>query len=296
MPSTTMQGVYPILVTPFHPDGSIDRDSLQSLIDFNLAAGVHGLGVALGSEIFKLSEAERDLVTETVVDRVRGRVPVVINTGAAGTDLAVQYSRRAQELGADALMILPPSFMPASTGEIVDYFRTIAAAVDLPIFLQDTPASPISPALALQLAAESPRLAHVKVETPPVTATVAAMVQQAAGRLTVFGGAGGGYFIEELRRGSVGTMPFCSQPESFVRIWDLFHAGDEAAAMAEFMRYVVPISRFSGQAAGLFYYVHKELLRHRGVLASAHVRSPAPAVDPQLQQELAVLLDELYPA
>ncbi|MEZ4674798.1 MAG: dihydrodipicolinate synthase family protein [Caldilineaceae bacterium] len=53
-------------------------------------------------------------MTTIVVDQVNGRVPVVINTGAPGTDLAVLYSRRAEELGADALMILPPSFMPAT--------------------------------------------------------------------------------------------------------------------------------------------------------------------------------------
>ncbi|PNB46077.1 dihydrodipicolinate synthase family protein, partial [Pseudomonas sp. GW456-12-10-14-LB2] len=88
----------------FDEKGRIDIDSLQSLIDFNVAAGVHGLGVALGSEIFKFSEGERELVTRTVVTHVAGRVPVVINSGASGTDLAVLYSRGAEAAGADALM------------------------------------------------------------------------------------------------------------------------------------------------------------------------------------------------
>ena len=75
-------------------------------------------GVALGSEIFKLSEAERGQVTRIVVDQARGRVPVVINTGAPGTELAVLYSRTAEEDGADALMVMPPSFMPAGPAEV----------------------------------------------------------------------------------------------------------------------------------------------------------------------------------
>jgi len=95
-----IQGVFPILVTPFAEAGRIDVESLQRLIEFNLAAGVHGLGVALGSEIFKLSESVRDDVTRVVVTQVNGRVPVVINSGAPGTLLAVHYSRPAQELGA----------------------------------------------------------------------------------------------------------------------------------------------------------------------------------------------------
>ena len=117
MATSTMQGVYPILVTPFSEDSQIDEESLRTLIDFNLDAGVHGLGVALGSEVYKLTEAERAWTTRVVVDQVDGRVPVVINTGANGTDLAVHYSRMAHENGADALMVLPPSFFPAGPAE-----------------------------------------------------------------------------------------------------------------------------------------------------------------------------------
>jgi 4-hydroxy-tetrahydrodipicolinate synthase len=88
MSTSPIRGVVPILVTPFDADGAIDEASLESLIEFNSAAGVHGLGVALGCEIFKLSEAERDTVIARVDRAVGGRVPVVINTGAAGTHRA----------------------------------------------------------------------------------------------------------------------------------------------------------------------------------------------------------------
>lgn len=295
MATGTMQGVYPILVTPFHDDGRIDAASLRRLIDFNLDAGVHGLGVALGSEIFKLAEAERDQVIQVVVDQVKGRVPVVINTGAPGTDLAVFYSRRAEELGADALMIMPPAFMPAGAEEVLDYFTQISAAVHIPIFLQDTPTAPISPGLARQLAERCEWVRYIKVESLPITAKVAAMVDQAGEQLVVFGGAGGGYFIEELRRGAVGTMPFCTQPEAFVGIWHAVQAGDEAAAFDLFNRYIQPVARLAGQGVGIFYAVHKAILRHRGVIASDKVRSPAPALDPLTRTELDQLLATLYP-
>lgn len=295
MPTETMRGVFPILITPFDEQSRIDEESLRRLIDFNLAAGVHGLGVALGSEIFKLSEGERDQVIRIVVDQVRGRVPVVINTGAPGTDLAVFYSRRAEELGADALMILPPSFMPAGPAEVLDYYRTISAAVNIPIFLQDVPTATIPAGLARQLAEACEWVRYIKVESVPITAKVAEMVTKAGDRLVVFGGAGGGYFIEEMRRGSVGTMPFCTQPEAFVEIWNLCQAGDEAAARAVFDRYLMPISRIAAQGVGLFYAVHKELLRHRGIIRTATVRSPAPPVDALTQRELQQVLDELYP-
>jgi len=81
MDERQMRGVYPILVTPYDEQSRVDTDSLQNLVEFQLRAGVHGLGVALGSEIMRFTEAERVQVTRLVVQQVRGRVPVVINTG-----------------------------------------------------------------------------------------------------------------------------------------------------------------------------------------------------------------------
>jgi dihydrodipicolinate synthase/N-acetylneuraminate lyase len=295
MEAVDMHGVFPILVTPFDEDSRIDEDSLRGLVEFNLRAGVHGLGVALGSEIFKLSEAERDHVTRVVVGQVNGRVPVVVNTGAAGTDLAVLYSQAAERNGADALMITPPSFMPAGPEEIRAYYRAISGAVGIPIFIQDTPSAPVSAGLARQIAEECRWVRYIKVESVPVVARVADMVAQAGDRLVVFGGAGGGYLIEELRRGSQGTMPFCTQPEAFVEVWELFQCGDERAARAVFDRAIAPVNRIAAQGAGLFYYVHKEILRQRGVIRTSTVRAPAPPVDELTRRELQQLIDELYP-
>jgi dihydrodipicolinate synthase/N-acetylneuraminate lyase len=295
MKTETMQGVFPILVTPFDESGRIDEESLRSLVDFNLAGGVHGLGVAIGSEMFKFSEAERAEVTRIVIDAVAGRVPVVINTGAGGTDLAVYYSRMAEDAGADALMIIPPSFLPAGPAEVLEYYRVISAAVSIPIFLQDTPAAAISPALARRIAQACEHVRFIKVETLPVTAKVADMVEGAGDLLTVFGGAGGTYFIEELRRGVLGTMPFCSQPAAFVEVWNLFLAGDAAAARVVFDRTIMPVNRLAAQGGDLFYRVHKELLVRQGVIRSATVRAPTVPIDAVTRREIDELIAGLHP-
>ena len=174
MAESPMRGVFPILVTPFDNSSRIDEESLRKLIDFNVDSGVHGLGVALGSEVFKLSEAERVKVTRIVVDQVNGRVPVVINTGAAGTDLAVEYSVTAEENGANALMVMPPSFGPVPIAAVLEYFKPVSDVVDIPVFIQDTDASPVPAALARRIAEESENVRYIKVESLPTPAKVAA--------------------------------------------------------------------------------------------------------------------------
>ncbi len=290
-----LHGVVTILVTPFHDDGRIDEESLANLVEFNISAGVHGIGVALGSEIFKFNEAERAQVTRCVITAARKRVPVVINSGAAGTDLAVHYSKAAEVEGADALMVIPPSFMPASADEIFDYYVAIDRAVGIPIILQDVPPGPVPPGLALRIADLCRNVKYIKVETQPVTGKVAAMAAVASNKLTIFGGAGGSYFIEELRRGALGTMPFCSQPADFVAVWDAFRAGDEVAARARFDCTIMAINRLGNQGGDIFYGMHKQLLVRLGVIRNALVRSPTTAIDPITQGEIDALLSEIVP-
>ncbi len=290
-----LHGVVTILVTPFHDDGRIDEESLANLVEFNISAGVHGIGVALGSEIFKFNEAERAQVTRCVITAARKRVPVVINSGAAGTDLAVHYSKAAEVEGADALMVIPPSFMPASAEEIFDYYVAIDRAVGIPIILQDVPQGPVPPGLALRIADVCRNVKYIKVETQPVTGKVAAMAAVASNKLTIFGGAGGSYFIEELRRGALGTMPFCSQPADFVAVWDAFRAGDEVAARARFDCTIMAINRLGNQGGDIFYGMHKQLLVRLGVIRNALVRSPTTAIDPITQGEIDALLSEIVP-
>ena len=297
MSQDKMRGVYPILLTPFDEQYRVDVESLQSLVSFLVNAGVHGVGVAMGSEVLRLSEQERALVTRTVVDEANGRVPVVINSTGAGTDLALLYSRMAEENGADALMIVAPSFVSIGGAEIRESYRAVSDAVGIPIFIQDTSSMHVSADLARQIAEESEQVQYIKVESMPSAVMVAEAVEKAGHALTVFGGAGGNYFIEEMRRGSEGTMPFCSQPAEFVEVWDRFHASDEQGARDVFYSRILPVNRLSGLGrAAAYYHIHKELLRQRGVLRTAVVRKPIAPLEDRVRRELQAVIDELYPS
>jgi dihydrodipicolinate synthase/N-acetylneuraminate lyase len=290
--TTHLIGIYPIVYTPFDEDGAVDFRDLAAEVEYLVGAGVDGVGVAVGSEVFKLTDAERVSVLKAVAWEVRGRVPVVMHAGAPGTDVAVGYARTAAELGADALMVTPPSFLPVPPDVVVEHYRRIAEAGNLPVFIQDIWTSPIAPALAVRIAREVPLARYAKAETPPTPDRAAELKALGGDDVTVFGGFGGVNFVPELRRGSVGTMPGPAVPEAFVTAWALWRAGDEAGAEAV-MEQVAPLLTLLMRSLDGSYHLTKEILRRRGVIRSTGVRMPTSRPDETAYREVARLMDRM---
>ena len=296
MVNRDMRGIFPIISMPFDADGAIVFADLERQVEWLIEQGVHGLGIAMASEVFKLTESERDEVLKSVVRTVAGRVPVVMNTGGEGTDVTVHYSRRAEELGAAALMIRPTSYIPTTASEHVKYFTTVAKSVGIPIFMQDQSTAPVPPGMAIECSRQDERLCYIKVETPPTLPRLDEMNRLTGddGRLIVFGGMGGAFFLEELARGSVGSMPGATMPDAFVKVWDLWTAGDQQAAFREFDRFASVI-RVLAQGQGLANWIYKHILYRRGVFAkgSTYARHPSLKPDDLHFQEIDAELDRL---
>lgn len=134
------RGIIPALVTPFRDDESLDEDGLRGIVGFVLEAGVHGVFVA-GSqgESYALSSDERRRILRIVVEEVNGRVPVYAGTGAVTTAECVRLTREAAELEAAAASIITPYFIKPTQAELIEHYRRIAQAVDLPIVLYNHP-------------------------------------------------------------------------------------------------------------------------------------------------------------
>jgi 4-hydroxy-tetrahydrodipicolinate synthase len=275
-------GVFSVLPTPFHPSGDIDGESLKRVIDLFIADGVNGL-TALGvtSEVARLTEPERDMVLDTVLAQVDGRVPVVAGTTADGLRTCIEYTRRAKAAGATAAMISPPRMIKINSDAVAKHFADVAAAVDLPIIVQDYP--PISgyamePALLARIAREVPAARTIKLEDPPTPFKTSRILEQMRGMsLAIFGGLGGVFLLEELTAGAAGAMTGFAFPAILVKVVTLFQAGrlDEAAAV--FYAHV-PLMRFEFQE-GIGMAIRKEVLRRRGAIAHAGVRPPGGALD-----------------
>ena len=287
----TLSGVYPIANTPFHPDGSIDYESQDRLIDYLLEQGAHGLGLfGNASEGYTLSGPERIELMRRIARRVDGRVPLVASSGHTGTDAAVELSKEMEDLGADCLMVLPPYFLKTDGDGLLYYFGAISKAIQIPIMVQDAPLMTqvaMPPALLARMAREIENVKYVKVEAPPTPSKFTALAKQAGNSLTLFGGLNCQFFIEEWQRGARGMMPGSDRTRDLVDIWNDLERGKTGAAWAQFTR-ILPLLRFQLQP-GLGVSAQKHNLVADGVIACAHVRHPTAALEPESVAELAQL-------
>jgi 4-hydroxy-tetrahydrodipicolinate synthase len=275
-------GVFSVLPTPFGPSGDIDVDSLKRVIDLFLADEVNGF-TALGvtSEVARLTDTERDAVLDTIVAHVNGRVPVVAGATAEGLRTCIDYTRRASAAGASAVMISPPRMLKINSDAVARHFAEVAAAVEIPIIVQDYP--PISgyameATLLARIARDVPAARTIKLEDPPTPLKTSRILDHAAGlEVRIFGGLGGVFLLEELMAGAAGAMTGFAFPALLVQIVRLFRAGqiDEAADL--FYR-KVPLMRFEFQE-GIGMAIRKEVLRRRGAVAHAGIRPPGGALD-----------------
>jgi 2-keto-3-deoxy-L-arabinonate dehydratase len=282
-------GVFPILATTFCEDGSLDLESQECLARHLMDQGAHGLGLfGNASEGYCLSEEERTTILKLVRKTVGDAVPLIASSGQAGTQLAVEASRRAEGLGADALMVLPPSYMKTDADGIRYYFDAISKAVSIPIMVQDAPlmTQVVMPAALLsRMGREIEHVVYAKVEAPPTAPKVSAVVKD--GGITAFGGLNGNFFIEEYQRGARGIMPGSDMIDSFREIWDALESGDNPAAWRTFTR-VLPLIRFELQP-GLGVSAMKHNLKAAGVIKCSGVRHPTGCIDAAAIAELDFL-------
>ena len=295
--SIPFAGVFPILATPFHDDGSIDVDSQKRLVDHLLNQGVHGLG-AFGNagEGYALSAEEKRVLLDAVVAHVAGRVPVIVGVGATSTNLAVDACKDAQERGASGLMVLPPFYLRPNADGLLRFFSAISDAVEIPIMVQDAPLLSqvqMPPALLARLAEEVERVAYAKVEAPPTAPKITQTGAAAGDALTLFGGLNGQFLIEEIRRGARGTMPASDMASLYVAIWDALEAGNDQQAWQLFQR-GLPLIRFELQP-GLGVSAIKHNLVAADVIRSAAVREPTGTLDRFALSELQTLRELVRP-
>lgn len=143
MKTSKIKGIIPPIITPMNDDAeqTVNHEELRRQVERQIESGVHGLfPFGTNGEAYALSMKEKEEILETVIDQVKGRVPVYAGSGCITTADTIRMSRRAQALGADALSIITPSFALASQKELYDHYCEVAKHVNIPIVLYNIPA------------------------------------------------------------------------------------------------------------------------------------------------------------
>jgi 4-hydroxy-tetrahydrodipicolinate synthase len=284
-------GVHGVLVTPFSREESVDERSLRTLIDYYAEAGVAGV-LVLGvlGEADRLSDSERERVQAVALAHASERVQVTVGVTHPSTVVTAERARSAYRAGAASVMVSPPSGSSAGPA-LREHFRRVTDGIEVPVVVQDYPANsgvrmPVS--FLAALAEDLPQGSAVKLEDPPTPTKIAAL-RAAAPELRVFGGLGGVNLLQELDAGTEGTMTGFSLPELLVRIVAAHSSGHVDGARRTF-EHALPLLVFEAQpVVGLG--IRKEILRRRGAITDATLRSPAPTLDRQTMSALGNLLD-----
>lgn len=277
---TRIRGIFNILATPFDDAKALDIPNLKRLVNFQLDKGAHGLTIlgVLG-EAPKLSVEERHRVMETVIETVNGQVPVIVGASHNDVKTCVDLSKAAAQAGADGLMIAPPRMDNPTDDAILAFYGEVTSNVSLPIVVQDFP--PInnvimSPDMLARLAETLPTARYLKLEDPPLMQKISA-IRQRTDKFNIFGGLGGMFMLEELNRGSSGTMTGFAFTEILLAIYEAYRAGHMADAERIFDRYL-PLIRFENQHK-INLTIRKALLHRRGAIANPTPRDPYEPID-----------------
>jgi 4-hydroxy-tetrahydrodipicolinate synthase len=293
-----LDGVFPVLPTPFDAAGAPDPVALARLVDFAIEAGVDGIVYpGMASEVETLTAAERGMMVAALGRALAGRLPFIVGASHADPAEAAARAREGQAAGAVAAMIMAPPGLKADVAAHIGFYAAVAAAVPgLDLMLQNAPApngAALSPELVVEVALGVPAIRHVKEETLPCGQHVSRILAAAGGRLDgVMGGAGARFVLDEWARGAAGTMPALELADAHVAMWRAWRAGDRAEARRLYTL-TLPLLLFQ---MNFRVRATKAVLRARGLLDETSARAAGPRFDPGDAAELLELIATARPA
>lgn len=267
------KGVFPALTTKFTAKDTLDLPLFEKNLNAQLDAGVEGiiLGGTLG-ESSVLSNDEKFELVRFAIEKVAGKVPVVVNIAEGSTREAIRVAEESAKIGAKGLMILPPMRYKSDHRETVTYFKTVAKATPLPMMIYNNPVdykTEVTLDMFAELA-EAPTIQAVKESTRDVS-NVTRMINRFGDRFKILGGVDT-LLMESLLMGADGLVAglVCAFPAETVAIYKLVKAGKIAEAL-KIYRWFLPLLELDIHAK-LVQYI--KLAEAEAGIGSEQVRAP----------------------
>lgn len=281
-------GIIPVAPAVFDADENLDLDGVRRAIRYLVDAGSDAISLLANySEQFSLTDDERETLLRASFEAA-GDTPLCVTTSHWSSKIAAERSRHAQELGAAFVMLMPPfvgASMTVPEQGIIDFFATVADAIDIPIMVQDAPMSPtlLTPELMARIAREVDLVSYVKVETARAAGKIRRLAEIAPELPGLFDGEEATTLIPDLEAGAIGCMSSGMLPRELGRIITDFAAGrhDEAERAWESL---LPLIHFENRQ--LAQAATKVLMAEGGIIGSDTMRSPFPATAPNDRAKL----------
>ena len=233
MKNTIFTGMATAIVTPMHPDGSIDYEALGRFVEFQIDSGINGL-VVMGTtgENATIEPEDQKKVIAYTVEKVAGRVPVIAGTGTNNTEHVLHNTRNACQVGADAILVVTPYYNKATQNGLVTHFTAVADESTLPVILYNVPGRTgcnLLPKTVAKLS-EHPNIAAIKEATGSLAQMIEIM-HLCGDKIDVYSGEDG-LTVPMMAMGAKGTISVLSNvaPRQSVAMTDACLRGDYAAA------------------------------------------------------------------
>ncbi len=292
-------GVFPVVPTTFTDAGELDLESQKRCVDFMIDAGSTGLCILANfSEQFVLSDDEREVLTAAILKHVAGRVPVIVTTTHFGTRVCAERSRRAQDLGAAMVMVMPPyhgATIRVAEEKTYEFFATLSAAIDIPIMVQDAPVSgtTLSATFLARMAKEIRNVAYFKIETPGAASKLRELIRLGGDAIEgPWDGEEAITLLPDLEAGATGAMTGGGYPDGIRKIMDAWVAGKRDEAITEYTRWL-PLINYENRQGGIL--TAKALMKEGSVIACEAPRHPFPAMHPEVRKGLIATAQRLDP-
>jgi 4-hydroxy-tetrahydrodipicolinate synthase len=295
-----LEGVIPVLPVPFADDQSLDLAAFAAEVRWALERPIDGLALfGLASEYWKFDDQERIALTETLVATVERRRPVLVSVTDSTRYHAERFARRVADLGADALVVMPPHFMSPRADKVIDHCRAVADAVaPRPVVIQYSPAYigvALSAEVFVRMQEQSPNIGYVKVEPRPPGPMVEAIRRASDGRLACLIGQGGLTLADCRRRGIAGLMPGIAVVEIYRTLWNGLAADPVSSETLELNDRMVTMMSHIVPTIDMWVAAEKQLLAWRGVIDRPLLRDPSSTPEPGFFDYLRVCYERLKP-
>ncbi|NOU07168.1 MAG: dihydrodipicolinate synthase family protein, partial [Hyphomicrobiaceae bacterium] len=251
------RGVFPVVPTIFDERGNLDLAGQKRAVDFMIDAGSDGLCILANfSEQFVLTDAERDTVMDVVLKHVAGRVPTIVTTTHFGSAICAERSRRAQDMGAAMVMIMPPyhgATFRVPEARIYEFYKTVSDAIRVPIMIQDAPVSgtPLSAPFLARMAKEIEHVCYFKIEVPFAAAKLRDLLNLGGDAIVgPWDGEEAITLMADLDAGATGAMTGGGYPDGIREIMDPWARGDRATAKKAYAKWL-PLINYENRQCGL---------------------------------------------